>query len=412
MSSADARDIRAVDPRSEGDNRRHPEEPPVRDRIDVSAKGEQRDTGRKNPDENPDKNPKQADSEPKEHGPSGFSGAIKKHPIAMIVCLGLIVAGVVAGTLWYFHARHFESTDDAFIDGRPVLISPQVTGNIVQVNVTDNQPVKSGDLLAKIDPRDYQASVDQAAAQIRQSEATMKNIDAQIAVQRSQIEQANKQEVEAQAALNFSQDENKRYQDLVNTGAGTVQRAQQASSDLLSKQAGLAAASAAKIAAERQIDVLEAQKGVAAAQLDQSKAQKDQADANLGRTELRATVDGRVAKLTAAVGALAAPAQAIMVVVPFDVWVTANFKESQLADMRVGQPVTISIDAFGQSFPGHVDGVQAGSGTAFSLLPAENATGNYVKVVQRVPVKITFDARPEIELGPGMSVVPSVTVRP
>ncbi len=330
---------------------RHPEEPPVRDRIDVSAKGEQRDTGRKNPDENPDKNPKQADSEPKEHGPSGFSGAIKKHPIAMIVCLGLIVAGVVAGTLWYFHARHFESTDDAFIDGRPVLISPQVTGNIVQVNVTDNQPVKSGDLLAKIDPRDYQASVDQAAAQIRQSEATMKNIDAQIAVQRSQIEQANKQEVEAQAALNFSQDENKRYQDLVNTGAGTVQRAQQASSDLLSKQAGLAAASAAKIAAERQIDVLEAQKGVAAAQLDQSKAQKDQADANLGRTELRATVDGRVAKLTAAVGALAAPAQAIMVVVPFDVWVTANFKESQLADMRVGQPVTISIDAFGQSFP-------------------------------------------------------------
>jgi membrane fusion protein, multidrug efflux system len=127
---------------------------------------------------------------------------------------------------------------------------------------------------------------------------------------------------------------------------------------------------------------------------------------------LRATVDGRVAKLTAAVGALAAPAQSIMVVVPLDIWVTANFKESQLADMRIGQPVTISIDAFGRSFPGHVDGVQAGSGTAFSLLPAENATGNYVKVVQRVPVKITFDQRPEVELGPGMSVVPTVTVRP
>jgi membrane fusion protein, multidrug efflux system len=412
MSSADARDLRAFDPRPDGDNRRRPgdrpKEQPVRDRIDVSAKGEQRDTDRKNPD----KNPEQADSQPKEQGPAGFSGAIKKHPVAMIVCLGLIVAGVVAGTIWYLNARHYESTDDAFIDGRPVLISPQVTGNIVQVNVTDNQPVKSGDLLAKIDPRDYQAAVDQAAAQIRQAEATMKNLDAQVAVQRSQIEQATKQEVEAQAALNFSQDENKRYQDLVNTGAGTVQRAQQASSDLLSKQAGLAAASAAKLSAEKQIDVLEAQKAVAAAQLDQSKAQKDQADANLGRTELRATVDGRVAKLTAAVGALAAPGQAIMVVVPLDVWVTANFKESQLADMRVGQPVTISIDAFRRSFPGRVDGVQAGSGTAFSLLPAENATGNYVKVVQRVPVKITFDQRPEVELGPGMSVVPTVTVRP
>jgi len=413
MSSVDARDIHAVDPRSDGDNRRvsadrPAEQPPVRDRIDVSAKGEQRETDRKNPD----KNPEETDSQPKEQGPAGFSGAIRKHPIAMIVCLGLIVAGVIGGTMWYLSARHYESTDDAFIDGRPVLISPQVTGNIVQVNVTDNQPVKSGDLLAKIDPRDYQAAVDQAAAQIRQAEATMKNLDAQVAVQRSQIEQATKQEVEAQAALNFSQDENKRYQDLVNTGAGTVQRAQQASSDLLGKQAGLAAASAGKLSAERQIDVLEAQKAVAAAQVDQGKAQKAQADANLERTELRATVDGRVAKLTAAVGALAAPAQAIMVVVPLDVWVTANFKESQLADMRVGQPVTISIDAFGRSFPGHVDGVQAGSGTAFSLLPAENATGNYVKVVQRVPVKITFDARPEIELGPGMSVVPTVTVRP
>jgi membrane fusion protein (multidrug efflux system) len=409
MSSADARDIHAVDPLSDGDNRHRPgdrtlEQQPVRDKIDVSAKGEQRDTSPKNPED--------SDSQPKEQGPAGFSGAIRKHPVAMIVCLGLIVAGVIAGTLWYLNARHYESTDDAFIDGRPVLISPQVTGNIVQVNVTDNQPVKAGDLLAKIDPRDYQAAVDQAAAQIRQAEATMKNLDAQVAVQRSQIEQATKQEVEAQAALNFSQDENKRYQDLVNTGAGTVQRAQQASSDLLGKQAGLAAASAAKISAERQIDVLTAQKAVAAAQLDQNKAQKNQADANLERTELRATVDGRVAKLTAAVGALAAPGQAIMVVVPLDVWVTANFKESQLADMRVGQPVTISIDAFGRSFSGRVDGVQAGSGTAFSLLPAENATGNYVKVVQRVPVKITFDQRPAVELGPGMSVVPTVTVRP
>ena len=218
---------------------------------------------------------------------------------------------------------------------------------------------------------------------------------------------------EAASALKFATDENTRYQDLVQKGAGTVQRAQQASSDFNGKQAALDAANAAKVSAERQIDVLNAQKVGAAAQLDQSKAQKDRADADLQRTELRATVDGRVTKLTAAVGALAAPGQAIMIVVPLDIWVTANFKESQLADMRVGQPVDIRIDAFGgRSFPGQVNSVQAGSGTAFSLLPAENATGNYVKVVQRVPVKITFNQRPDIELGPGMSVVPTVTVRP
>jgi membrane fusion protein (multidrug efflux system) len=331
----------------------------------------------------------------------------------MIACLGLIVVGIVTGIVWYLHARHYESTDDAFIDGRPVLVSPQVTGSIVSVNVTDNQIVKSGDLLATIDPRNYKAAVDQADAQIRQNEAGVKNVDAQIAAQKSQVDQANQQVTEAAAALKFATDENARYQDLVQKGAGTVQRAQQASSDFTGKQAALDAASAAKVSAERQIDVLNAQKLATAAQLDQSRAQKDRADADLQRTELRATVDGRVTKLTAAVGQLAALGQAIMIVVPLDIWVTANFKESQLADMHTGQPVDISIDAFGgRRFPGHVDSVQAGSGTAFSLLPAENATGNYVKVVQRVPVKITFDQRPDVQLGPGMSVVPTVTVRP
>lgn len=351
-----------------------------------------------------------SDSASKQNG--GVKGAFRKHPIAMIVCLGLIVAGLIAGIAWYLHARHFETTDDAFIDSRPVLVSPQITGNIVQVNVTDNQIVKAGDLLAKIDPRDYQAAVDQAAAQIRQAEASVKNLEAQINAQKSQIQQAEQQVTQAEAALKFAQDENNRYQDLVQKGAGTVQRAQQAATDLQARQAAFDAANSAKISAERQIDVLVAQKDAAAAQVDQGNAQKAQADANLGRTELRATIDGRVAKLTAALGALAAPGQAIMVVVPLDVWVTANFKESQLADMRVGQPVDISIDAFGgRVFKGHIDSVQAGSGTAFSLLPAENATGNFVKVVQRVPVKITFDQRPDVQLGPGMSVVPRATVR-
>jgi membrane fusion protein (multidrug efflux system) len=366
------------------------------------AKPEDRKTGRAEPNEEPTQ----------DDGPKGIKGAFQKHPVAMIVCLGLIVAGIIAGIAWYLHARHYESTDDAFIDGRPVLVSPQVTGNIITVNVTDNQIVRNGDLLATIDPRNYKAAVDQAEGLIRQNEATLQNLDAQIAAQKAQVEQATQQVTEAEAALKFATDENIRYQDLVQKGAGTVQRAQQASSDFNGKKAAFDAATAAKVSAERQIDVLTAQKVGAAAQLDQARAQKDRADADLQRTELRATVDGRVAKLTAAVGALAAPGQSIMIVVPLDVWVTANFKESQLADMRVGQPVDIRVDAFSKTFPGRINSVQAGSGTAFSLLPAENATGNYVKVVQRVPVKITFDQRPDVELGPGMSVVPTVTVRP
>src|ERR1700682_6265017 len=204
-----------------------------------------------------------------ERGPEGIKGAFQRHPVAMIVCLGLIVVGVIAGIAWYLHARHYESTDDAFIDGRSVLVSPQVTGSIISVNVTDNQIVTKGDRLATIDARNYKAAVDQADAQIRQNEATEKNFEAQIAGQKAQVDQATQQVTQAEAALKFATDENTRYQDLVQKGAGTVQRAQQASSDFNGKQAALDAANAAKVSAERQIDVLNAQKIGAAAQLDQ-----------------------------------------------------------------------------------------------------------------------------------------------
>jgi membrane fusion protein, multidrug efflux system len=217
--------------------------------------------------------------------------------------------------------------------------------------------------------------------------------------------------VQAQATLEFSKQQNTRYQDLVEKGAGTAQRAEQATSEFQANTAALATAQAAKMVAERQINVLKAQRKNAQAQLAQAQAQKSTADANLTRTQVRATSDGRVTRLTAAVGQLATQAQGVMILVPLDVWVTANFKETQLADVRVGQAVDIAVDAFGRSFPGHVDSVQSGSGTAFSLLPAQNATGNYVKIVQRIPVKITFDQRPDVQLGPGMSVVPRVTVR-
>jgi membrane fusion protein, multidrug efflux system len=413
MSSADPtdavspKDILSKSPRAKA---RLGSEPAVAASEDADVRSEKPQQPR--PEERKTDPKKPEADQPAEQGPKGIVGAFRKHPITMIVCFGLIVIGVVAGVVWYLHARHYESTDDAFIDGRPVLVSPEVGGSIVSVDVTDNQIVKKGDLLATIDRRNYQAALQQANGLVAQNEATATNIDAQITAQKATIEQAGQQVTQAQAALKFSTDENNRYQDLMQKGAGTVQRAQQASSDLTSKQAALEAATAAKLAAERQIDVLDAQKIGASAQLEQAEAQRDRAIADLQRTELRATVDGRVTKLTAAVGALAAPGQSIMVVVPLDIWVTANFKESQLAEMRVGQPVDIEVDAFGRTFPGHVDSVQAGSGTAFSLLPAENATGNYVKVVQRVPVKIVVDNWPaDLPVGPGMSVVPWIRVR-
>jgi membrane fusion protein (multidrug efflux system) len=161
-----------------------------------------------------------------------------------------------------------------------------------------------------------------------------------------------------------------------------------------------------------QLPVLQAQRTQAEAQVEQARATLEQAETNLSRTTITAPVAGRVARLTAAKGAYAAVGQALIMFVPREVWVTANFKETQLRAVRPGDPVTIKIDAFPQrKFKGHVDSIQAGSGTAFSLLPAENATGNYVKIVQRVPVKIVFDEQPDVLLGPGMSVVPTVRVR-
>jgi membrane fusion protein, multidrug efflux system len=314
----------------------------------------------------------------------------------------LIAIGVVIVLLllfyWWLHARDYESTDDAFIDTRTVQISAQVAAAIVDVPVTDNQVVEAGTELVRLDDRDFVAARDQA-------QATVANLNAQIAAQKAKIDQAAKLAAQAQAALTFARQENDRYAQLAKQGTATIEQAQQYASNLLQAEANYAAAEANAIATEKQDPVLDAQ-------LMTSDAQLEQADANLSRTIITAPVGGRVTQLTAAKGAWAAIGQALMMFVPRDLWITANFKETQLDYMRPGQPVTIEIDAYpGRTFEGHVDSVQAGSGTAFSLLPAQNATGNYVKIVQRVPVKIVFDKQPDVLLGPGMSVVPTVKVR-
>jgi membrane fusion protein (multidrug efflux system) len=337
---------------------------------------------------------------------------LRGHPVAAALAILLLIGAVVGGVWWWLSTRGYESTDDAFIATRPVTIGSQVSAAVTAVPVSDNQEVEAGTVLVRLDARDFQAAVDQAQAQVEQAKASIANLGAQIDAQQLKIDAAEKQTTEAQAALGFSRQENERSQALVKRGAGTEQRAQQASSDLQQKQAAYAAAKATAIGTQKQIAVLRTQRQGAEGQLHQAQAQVEQAKANLSRTTITAPVAGRISNLTAAKGELAQTGQALMMLVPREMWVTANFKETQLTQMRPGQPVTIHIDSYpGRTFNGHVDSIQAGSGTAFSLLPAENATGNFVKVVQRMPVKIVFDQQPDVLLGPGMSVEPTVKVQ-
>jgi membrane fusion protein, multidrug efflux system len=332
----------------------------------------------------------------------------------LTVLIVLIVLGVAAaaGTVWWLGGRDYETTDDAFIDARVVNISSQVSGMIVAVPVTDNQLVSTGTLLIEIDPRDYQAALMQTQAQAAQAHSNVANLNAQIDAQKARIDQAQKQAAQTQAALTYAQQESERYQDLLRRNAGTRQQEQQAHSNLVQAEANAASAEANVVANQKQIVVLETQRDTDIGAVHVAEDNVVPAQTNLDRTHITAPEPGRATRISAAVGQYAQPGQVLMLFVPENKWVTANFKETELTDMRPGQPVDIKIDAYpGRIFPGHVASIQAGSGAAFSLLPPQNATGNFVKVVQRVPVKITFDTPPDVYIGPGMSVVPTVKVR-
>jgi len=338
---------------------------------------------------------------------------LREHWLLAGVAACVLLIALIGGIAYWLEVRDFETTDDAFVAARSFSVAPKVGGYVTDVPVTDNQHVSAGETLARIDERDYRIAVDQAKAQVAVGQANIDNVQAQIDGQREQIKQAQAQVDQAQAQLQFAQEEEARARDLVEKGAGTVQREQQTRSDLQSQQANMTRAKAALIAAQLGIKTLEAQLESARAQLQQAQAQLDQANLNLQYTNLVAAQSGRVVKLSGAAGTFVTAGQSLMMFVPDEVWVVANYKETQLRDMRPGQPVDVRIDAYpGRKLTGHVASVQPGSGTAFSLLPAENATGNYVKVVQRVPVKITIDNLPDdLPVGPGMSVVPWARVR-
>jgi membrane fusion protein (multidrug efflux system) len=342
-------------------------------------------------------------------------GMLRRHPLAFVGGLILLFVALPTGYVYWDYASHYESTDDAFIAARQFPIAPKVPGYLTAVPVTDNEHVVAGQVIARIDDRDYSNALAEAKAQVAAARANIENIDAQIVVQQAQIRANQAQVDQAQAALVFAQQQAKRYQELAATAlAGTVQDAQRYTSGLSQQQAAVESAQATLALAQRQIEALKAQRSSAVANLGLRKAQRDQAQLDLSHTIVKADQPGRVVQLSAAVGEFAQPGTNLTMFVPDDIWVWANFKENQLDHMRPRQRVTLEIDAYPErTIRAHVDSVQPGSGTAFSLLPVENATGNYVKIVQRVPVKLVMNDPPgDVALGPGMSVVPTVRIDP
>jgi membrane fusion protein (multidrug efflux system) len=332
--------------------------------------------------------------------------------------LGL-AAGVHYGMEYWQTGRFLVSTDDAYVQADNTLIAPRVSGYISEVPVTDNQPVKAGQVLARIDDQDFQTALHQAIADRETAESEIRSINAQLTLQNSTIEQANQQVASAEAALRFAQQDHARYDMLSRTGAGTTQSAQQTESLLVQRTAGLLQARAAFTAAKQQVDVLEAARVKASAQLEHYRAAEQQARLNLGYTTITAPVDGTVGARSLRVGQYVQAGTQLMAVVPLGaVYVVANFKETQLTRVRPGQPVEISVDTFPDGHVrGHVDSVAPATGLQFALLPPDNATGNFTKIVQRLPVKIVLDRDPSgFETGadvlrPGMSVEPVIDTK-
>jgi membrane fusion protein, multidrug efflux system len=338
---------------------------------------------------------------------------IKRAALALALTLG--VAGAADfGYGYVTTGRYLESTDDAYVKADSTIIAPKVSGYIGEVLVGDNQPVKAGQVLARIDDRDLRTALEQAQADVAGSEAAVHNLDAQLALQQPIIEQATADVAAAEANLKFSEEERARYDDLMKTGSGTIQRAQQTDAALREKTAQLQHSQSALLAAERKVDVLTTDRAKAVAQLDRSRAVAQQAALNLSYTKITAPVDGTVGARSLRVGQFVQAGTQLMAVVPLDaVYVVANFKETQLTYVRNGQPVEIRIDGFrGARLRGHVDSLSPASGLEFALLPPDNATGNFTKIVQRVPVKIALDDHSLTGLlRPGMSAEPTVNTK-
>ncbi len=339
--------------------------------------------------------------------------AIKRAAFALALTLG-VAAGADFGYDYLTTGRYLETTDDAYVKADSTIVAPKVSGYIAEVLVNDNEPVKAGQLLARIDDRDFGTALAQAKADVAASEATVRNFNAQIELQEPIIQQQSAEVDAAEANLKFAQEERARYDELMKSGSGTVQRAQQTDAALRAQTAQLQQGKSGLAAANKKIEVLATDRAKAVAQLDHARAVEAQAALNLSYTEITAPVNGTVGARSLRIGQFVQAGTQLMAVVPLDaVYVVANFKETQLTHVRNGQPVELRIDSFHSTpLKGHVDSLSPASGLEFALLPPDNATGNFTKIVQRVPVKIVLDD-PSLKglLRPGMSAEPTVNTK-
>jgi membrane fusion protein, multidrug efflux system len=338
----------------------------------------------------------------------------KGRTLKILLAAAVVLIGVVAVTFYYLRfIAPYESTDDAFIDGYLTLVSSRVPGQISRLLVTDNQKVKAGDVLVEIDPRDYESSLSLAQADLAAARSQSSQAQAQVKVSEARVAQAQAAVVAAEAEAHRASDDLKRYE-AVESRAVSKTAFDQAQAQARSANANLDAARSQAKAAQAEVALSRASVESATAAVQQAQAKVHQAKLNLSYTKIIAPRDGRITARTVQLGNYVQPGQVMFALVPANVWVTANFKETQLTSMRPGQPVELSVDAYPKrKFKGRVDSLQFGSGARFSLLPPENAVGNYVKVVQRVPVKIVFN-KPlpdDLDIAPGMSVEPKVKVK-
>jgi membrane fusion protein (multidrug efflux system) len=332
--------------------------------------------------------------------------------LAVLVVLAL--AAAAAAVYYVRYIAPYETTDDAFLASYVTFVSPRVSGPVVELLMTDNQRVKAGDVLLKIDPHDYQTLVDQADADLAVADSRVRQAESLVLVDQAKADQQSNAVLAAQAIAARAELDRARYESVQSNAVSRSQR------DLAETQASSTAAEVEVArsqtrAAVAQVELDRANVQTARAQVQQTRTRLEQAQLQLSYTTIRAPRDGRITRRTVEQGAYVQTGQDLLALVPDDVWVVANFKETQLERMRPGQHVAISVDAYPHhKFNGKVDSLQAGSGALFSLLPPENAVGNYVKVVQRVPVKITFDEPvdfSQFNLAPGLSVQPKVSVQ-
>ncbi len=346
--------------------------------------------------------------------PRRAKGVLKRALMVAVGAAALAAAGHYGWGYWTV-GRFQVSTDDAYVQADNTTIAPRVSGYLAEVLVRDNQPVRAGQTLARIDDRDYKVAVDQAEADVAAARAAIASKEAAIDGQQSAIDAAAATVQVEQANATFAEQENKRYADLASTGFGSVQNAQQAASRIAASRAAVLRDRASLDAAVKQLALFKAELAQAQALLAHSEAVRDQAKINLGYTAIVSPVDGVVGNRTLRVGQYVQAGTQLMSVVPSaEAYVVANYKETQLTDVRRGQPVDIEVDMFpGRVYHGHVDSLAPASGQTFALLPPDNATGNFTKIVQRIPVKIVLDrdSASSGDLRPGMSVTPSIDTK-